>query len=983
MRSMSMPFSKKELIFLVLIILVASCLRLYRLDEIPPGLCGDTAYKGIAASRIVQGEYPIFFAESWGGIEPMYMYILAVFFYFVGTAPLMIQALSAMIGIITIPILYLLARELFNSRIIGLLTSSWLAVSYWHVSWSRLGWESILVPLFVTITVYFLWRGLKSGHWKEFIWAGLSLGAGLYTYQAMRFFPIFVILYSGYRILTDRGFWKAYGLKLMLALLVALLVYAPLGSYFVIHPDVFLRRAGEVSIFNPEKNPQGPLYSFVSSAVKIVGMYNLRGDPFWRHNLPGRPAFDFLTSICFLLGLGISVAKRKEPAYSLLLFWLVIMSLPPILTPPRDVPHFTRSIGALPAACIFPAIGVQGAWEWVRAKQSSPRVRKLFWLSVSALLVSATLLTYRDYFIIWADNSDLRDHYFDGEFLDVATAMNQLDDPEGVWILPISALASPHDETGHHTIEFMYRGQAPFHFLRLEEATAAEELSRLSRGHARALVVDYKNFVIEEAYNYIDADPKRLVPFLLSKYGQQVEQRMFDSFDVLIYELPEFPDFSMVESFEPLSVNFGAQLMLTGLDYGEHFQQHTPAAGEQEETTLPSGEYAWVVSKWRSLANLSADYKVALYLLDERERVVGQVDKLLLSNHMRLTSDWEPGQVEIDYYRLPSLPATPPGDYHIELAVYDPTTMQRLAILGSAGRQAAHSYALGVLEIVEPLSPPVVDPEQKVAEGTMVPEVRLLGYDLMRKALSPGEAVEVALYWEALRDVQKDYAIVVQVRDDEGHLWGEGESRPAYGSYPTTEWEGGEIIRDWHDVPIKAETPNGYYHLYVGMKEEGELIEDMELETIPVSGRVRTYETPAMEHELGWHLGEGVALLGYDMDGVVRAGKTLELTLYWQCLREMDESYTVFTHLLDENNVIQGQLDSIPVSGEAPTTSWIEREVITDRYEIALDTEAPAGEYLIEIGMYDPDTMQRLPAYDAQGKAQGDRILLKTVRITR
>jgi len=290
-----MFFSKKDWLPLVLIILVASCLRLYSLDEIPPGLCGDTAYKGVAANRILQGQYPIFFAESWGGIEPMYMYILAVFFHFFDSTPLVIQALSAIVGIITIPFLYLLARELFNSRIIGLLASSWLAVCYWHMSWSRLGWESILVPLFVTITIHFLWRGIESGHWTEFIWAGLSLGAGLYTYQAMRFFPIVVALYSGYRILTDRGSWKAYVPKLMLTLLIALLVYAPLASYFVIHPDVFLRRAGEVSIFNPDKNPQGPLYSFVSSALRIAGMYNLQGDPFWRHNLPGRPAFDFLS----------------------------------------------------------------------------------------------------------------------------------------------------------------------------------------------------------------------------------------------------------------------------------------------------------------------------------------------------------------------------------------------------------------------------------------------------------------------------------------------------------------------------------------------------------------------------------------------------------------------------------------------------------------------------------------------------------------
>ena len=978
-----MSFSKRELLLLTLIMLVASFLRLYRIDELPPALHGDTAYKGVAAVRILQGEHPIFFEESWGGIEPMYMYILAIFFYFFGMTPLIIKALSAIVGIITVPILYLLVRELVDSKIVGLLASFWLAASYWHVSWSRLGWESILVPPFVIVTLYFLWRGLKSGRWKDFIWAGLSLGAALYTYQAMRFLPIFIVLYLSYRIATERGFWKAYRAKLALFLLIALLVFLPLGSYFATHPDAILRRAREVSIFNPAKNPQGPLRSLLSSAVRIMGMYNIRGDPLWRHNLPGRPAFDALTSVCFFLGLGLSVAKRKEPAYSLLLFWLIIMSLPPILTPPRDVPHWTRSIGALPAACIFPAIGVQGAWEWVKSRRPSPGVHRLFWLSVSTLLVSVTVLTYHDYFVIWASNGDLRDQYFDGQFLDVATAMNQLDDPEGVWILPISAVASPHDEPGHHTIEFVYRGEAPFHFLRLDEATAAEELARLSHGRRRALVVDYRNYTIEEAYDYIDADPKRLMPFLLSKYGQQREQREFHNFDILTCQLPDVPDFTIAESLEPLSVDFGDQMMLTGFDYGVPLSQLDSAPSEVEGRALPSGKHAWMVLQWQSVTDLSSDYKVALYLLDERERLVGQVDKILLSNHMHLTSDWEPSQVEIDYYSLPSLPATAPGDYHIDLAVYDPETMQRLAILDNEGDQVGHSYTLGELEIIRPLAPPVAEPGRRVTNGMMVPEIRLLGYDLPLTEVSPGEAVEVALYWEALRDVQKDYVVLAQVRDEEGHVWSEEESRPAYGSYPTTGWESDEIIRDWHDIPIKADTPNGDYHLYVGMKEEGRLLGEVELGTIRTLGRVRTYEIPEVERKLGWSLGQGITLLGYDMDATVTAGETLRLTLYWQCVRQMGESYTVFTHLLGEDNVIRGQLDRIPGGGEAPTTSWVEREVITDQYEIVVDVQAPAGEYVIEVGIYDANTMERLPVHDAEGEAQGDRALLQTVQVLR
>ncbi len=315
-----MPFSRKELLALILIMLVASFFRLYGLDEIPPGLAGDTAYKGVAAQRVLEGEHPIFFEESWGGVEPMYMYLLAVLFRVTSATPLAIKALSAIIGIVTIPVYYLLVRELLGSRTVALLASSWLAISYWHMTYSRLGWEIILAPLFVVVTLYFFSRALRSGRWRDFLWTGLALGASLYTYQAMRFLPVLVALYVGYRMLTDPGFWKAYGLKVTLSLLIALVVFAPLGAYFATHSDAFLRRAREVSIDNPEKNPEGSLRSFASSAVRILGMYNIRGDPLWRHNLSGRPAFEVLTSILFLIGLTISIAKFRDPAYLLLLF---------------------------------------------------------------------------------------------------------------------------------------------------------------------------------------------------------------------------------------------------------------------------------------------------------------------------------------------------------------------------------------------------------------------------------------------------------------------------------------------------------------------------------------------------------------------------------------------------------------------------------------------------------------------------------------
>ncbi|MGB5933298.1 MAG: hypothetical protein WBH57_09560, partial [Anaerolineae bacterium] len=108
----------------------------------------------------------------------------------------------------------------------------------------------------------------------------------------------------------------------------------------------------------------------------------------------------------------------------------------------------------------------------------------------------------------------------------------------------------------------------------------------------------------------------------------------------------------------------------------------------------------------------------------------------------------------------------------------------------------------------------------------------------------------------------------------------------------------------------------------------------------------------------------------------VKAGGVLELTLYWQALGEMERSYIVFVHLLDERNQIWGQKDTIPGGGSMPTTGWVEGEVITDRYEIMVMPEAPAGRYLLECGLYLAETGERLPVFDMAEESWGDRLLL-------
>jgi hypothetical protein len=118
-------------------------------------------------------------------------------------------------------------------------------------------------------------------------------------------------------------------------------------------------------------------------------------------------------------------------------------------------------------------------------------------------------------------------------------------------------------------------------------------------------------------------------------------------------------------------------------------------------------------------------------------------------------------------------------------------------------------------------------------------------------------------------------------------------------------------------------------------------------------------------------------LTGYRVEGVPH----LHVVLYWRAdaLRKIDQDYTVFVHLADANDQVIAQQDRAPAFGLYPTTAWQPGESIVDAYDLRID--AP-GNYSLSVGMYDPATLVRVPAFDANGtRLPNDRVMLTHVTI--
>jgi len=135
-----------------------------------------------------------------------------------------------------------------------------------------------------------------------------------------------------------------------------------------------------------------------------------------------------------------------------------------------------------------------------------------------------------------------------------------------------------------------------------------------------------------------------------------------------------------------------------------------------------------------------------------------------------------------------------------------------------------------------------------------------------------------------------------------------------------------------------------------------------------------------IEHPIRANLGK-VSLLGYNIESGFRPGDNIHLTLFWQCLEEMEQSYTVFAHLVDAGDNIVAQKDNPPVDGFYPTTKWEVGEIVRDQYDLVIPSEVPSGEHWLNVGMYLAETGERLKVLKDGVPLPDHRIPLQAVAV--
>lgn len=370
---------RKIKVALLLVIILSSILRLCKLGEYP-AINADEAAIGYNAYSLIQtgmdehgNLWPINF-QSFNDYKPgLYFYLVLPFVKVLGLNEWAVRIPSAILGVGSVFLIFLLARTVFKKDDLALLSSFLLAISPWHIHFSRGGWEVNTATFLLILGVYLFAKGIEN--LRFLVFAFLAFVLSMYTYHAARIIaPLLILGLSALHV----NILKSRLRKVLLSAIPALMLIAPL--LISMFDPASLSRAGGVSIFaDPgptlraieQRNKQADPNSIwvrliynrpINYSLKFLSNYFahfspsflfLDGDVIQRNKIPGMGVLYFFDIILLPVGL-VALLKRRES--NILLCWLLIAPIPAALT--FQSPHALRAQNMIIPLTVINALGL-------------------------------------------------------------------------------------------------------------------------------------------------------------------------------------------------------------------------------------------------------------------------------------------------------------------------------------------------------------------------------------------------------------------------------------------------------------------------------------------------------------------------------------------------------------------------------------------------------------------------------------------------
>lgn len=409
-------------IILALIVIIATFLRFHQLGVNPPSLTWDEASLGYNAYSILKtgadeygNKFPLSIRSFDDYKPPLYIYLTIPSIVFFGLNEFSVRFSSAIFGVITIFITYFLVKELLNNwdektkKIIALISMFFVAISPWHLQFSRAAFEGNIGLFFFILGAFFFFKGICNG--KLLVLSAVSFVLSLYSYHSFRLVvPIFIFL-------TIILYWKELikerlhlGIFIVILLLLASPIFISLlstqgaGSRLSMvtifdNSDTLERSIKQLEFDKINKDYLGLLFHNrrVVYGLAIIKGYldHFNPDFLFLHGDGGRQhhAVDvgmlYLWELPFIL-IGIYfLLKRLNKKISVLFILFLIAPIPSAIT--TGTPHPVRAIAMIPPFHIFTAVGITTFYLWAMHKKI---ILKLLLLTFTFSLFSFNFLYY-------------------------------------------------------------------------------------------------------------------------------------------------------------------------------------------------------------------------------------------------------------------------------------------------------------------------------------------------------------------------------------------------------------------------------------------------------------------------------------------------------------------------------------------------------------------------------------------------------------
>jgi len=391
-------FNKNNFIAVFLsMILIAVFLRFYQLGLNPPSLTWDEASIGYNAYSILKtgadeygNKFPLSIRSFDDYKPPLYTYLTVLPIALFGLNEFSVRLPSAIIGVFSVIAIYFLVKELLQKwdkkyqELIGLVSAFFLAISPWHLQFSRAAFEGNIGLFFLILGVLLFLKGFKNSN--LIILSSLSFVLSLYSYHSFRLLiPLFLFGLSLF-------FWKEFfRQKLFFIVFFVLLVLVAVPVYLSLaRTQGSGSRLSMVTIFsdptviNPsieridyDKNNNDLLGSIlhnrriaysIAVAKGYLDHFNpdflfLHGDGGVQHHAVDMGMLYLWDLPFILIGLYYLLNRRSKTIWVLLSLFL-LAPLPASIT--TGTPHPVRAIAMIPGFHIFAAVGVVSFYFWIK-----------------------------------------------------------------------------------------------------------------------------------------------------------------------------------------------------------------------------------------------------------------------------------------------------------------------------------------------------------------------------------------------------------------------------------------------------------------------------------------------------------------------------------------------------------------------------------------------------------------------------------------